>query len=178
MTAGPGQVSVATVPRVLPALVLAACLGQPWAAAADDDEWVIAAEPDYALHTAPGTDASHGTGGNLSAWFGVSEAAWLTVSAGAWTYLGEVAPPTVFEAVGGLVVALDVLRVIPFLEAAAGANIIDGVPTPVLRVGVGADYLVSEALSIGGVVRYRPLFDTGGDQMVTIGLRVGLRGEW
>ncbi len=163
--------------RVLGWLVAAALTAHGGAALAGEDEWVVALEPEGTLLTPHGGSPTFGAGGQLTAWFGVTEAFWLGAAGGAWVYPDDAAPDLVAELVATAVVALDMLRTIPFLEGGLGADLIDGSLSPVLRVGIGADYLVSEDFSVGGVVRYRPVFGSG-EHVVTLGLRFALRGEW
>lgn len=144
------------------------------AAHAGVDEWLLTAEPGWALLS--GDEARHGAGGTVSFALGVSPATWLFAAGGAYVVPGD-DPTTIVEVVGGLVVALDVLRTVPFLEAAGGLDLLDGTPAPLLRVGVGADYLVSPSFSVGGVVRYRPLFGVESERLLTLDLRLSWRSE-
>ncbi|MFO0725051.1 MAG: hypothetical protein U1E65_14825 [Myxococcota bacterium] len=152
----------------------AACL---WAIAmpahADEGEWVLALEPDFgAFSDVDGTRI--GFGGQASLWLGLTTATWLFVDGGAHRALDG--GPTIGETVGGVVVALDVLRTIPFAELGLGADVLPGRVEPVLRLGIGADFLVTPRFSVGVVGRYRPVFGAGGESWYTLSLRIGLRG--
>lgn len=163
--------------RALPSSIVALLALSPSSAAADEGEWVVSAEPQLGFFTGSARDASTelGAGGQASLWLGLSPAAWIFASAGGEASLGE--GPSILEAIGGAVVALDVLRVIPFLELGAGADIVGGEVAPLLRLGVGADYLFSPSFSMGVVGRYRPLFGREGEDWVTVSLRLSFRGE-
>ena len=77
-----------------------------------------------------------------------------------------------------LALALDVLRAIPFVDPGIGGTLVDSEPVPVLRVGVGLDYLVSSHLVVGAAARYRPSFGRGGEDWWTLSLRLGWRDEF
>ena len=147
--------------------------GRAWA---DDDEWILGVEPGWSLVTAPGRDARHGGGADLSLWFGVTETTWLFASGGAHVFGGDESL-LLGEALGGLVAALDVLRTIPFVEAAGGVVLGRDQVEPVLRLGVGADYLLTSSLALGVVVRYRPLAGLDADRRVSASLRLSWRAE-
>ena len=153
----------------------ALCVALPTSASAADDEWILALEPAWGLYDAQETH--HGVGGQLSGWLGVTDAVWAFASVGG-LYLPGAEDP-VLEAGGGVVLALDVYRTIPFIEVAAGLNVLGDRYAPLLRLGVGADYLVTPSVSLGAVVRYRPLFGTlEREGLVSVGVRLGWRGEY
>ena len=166
-----------TARAALPCSVLAA-LFLPGFAHADEGEWVLGIEPQLGLFSAAGDDAELqlGAGGQLSFWIGLSDAAWLFVAGG--VEVGLDGGPTVGEGIAGAVAALDVLRTIPFIELGAGADLIGGELAPLLRLGVGADYLITPDLSFGAVARYRPLFGREGESWLTFSLRLGFRGDF
>lgn len=161
----------------LPCSVLTALL-LPAFAQADDGEWVLGIEPQVGLFHGAAEDAAvqPGIGGQLSFWIGLSDAAWLFVAGGAEVSLDG--GPTIGEGIAGAVAALDVLRTIPFIELGAGADVIGGELAPLLRLGVGADYLLTPDLSLGAVARYRPLFGREGESWLTFSLRLGFRGDF
>lgn len=157
---------------------LAALAALPSAAWADAGEWLLLAEPTLDVYRGPvdGQDtAAVGGGGSAAAWLGLSTAAWLFVSAGATVH--SQGAPAIGEALGGFALALDVLRAIPFVEVGLGATLARGEPLPVLRLGLGLDYLVSPSLFVGLAARYRPVFGAGSEDLWTIALRIGARGE-
>lgn len=159
------------------ALVLSPSLLSEGVAAAGEDELVLALEPAYAVLTRDGS--THGGGAEASVWIGLTEALWLTASGGILGFdRGQDLPDLLYEGAGGIVAALDVLRTIPFVEAAVAALASEDAIVPSVRVGLGADYLVSPALSIGAVIRYRPLADElRSDSLFTLHLRVSWRLE-
>ena len=147
----------------------------PSIAHAGEDELILAVEPGWALlHFTD--DANHGGAAGVSAWLGVTETIWLAASTG--IALGFVEKSAVSELLAGIVVALDVLRVVPYGEALIGAVASKETVEPSFRFGLGADYLISPAIGIGLVARYRPLTDTlGGDGLFTAQVRLSLRIE-
>lgn len=159
-------------------LCSAALSATPGAAVADEREWVVVAEPTFGVYRGPidGEDtAAVGGGGALAGWIGLTPAAWLFASAGVAAHSDGA--PVIGEAVGGVVLALDVLRAIPFLDLGIGGTLVDAEPVPVLRVGLGLDYLVTPRAFVGLVARYRPSFGRGGEDWWTISLRLGWRDE-
>lgn len=139
---------------------------------------MLAVEPAYGLLA--GNDASHGLGANLSAWAGISEAFWLTASVGELVFFDKGGGRRALtEAGAGLIVAFDVLRTIPFAELVIGINAtaVDAI-VPTFRAGIGADYLLSKNVSVGGVARFRPLSDKiAGNGLLTLQLRLAWRFE-
>ncbi len=155
-----------------PALVSA---GPAWA---DEHEWLLVAEPTFGVYHGPVAGeqvTAPGGGGALAAWLGVTSAAWLFASAGAYVHSDDA--PVVGEALGGLALALDVLRAIPFAEVGIGGTLVEGEPVPVLRVGLGLDYLVTSSFVVGAAARYRPAFGRGDEDWWTLSLRFGWRDE-
>jgi hypothetical protein len=153
----------------------------PLAARAAADELIVAVEPGYD-RLSRATTSQSGVGGTLSAWLGLTDDLWLAASGGGFQTLDE-APehPKLFryEAFGGLVAALDVFRVVPYLEGMAGVVGARGSVHPTIRLGLGADYLVTPELSLGAVLRYRPLpEDDLAQAAVTAQVRLGWRLEW
>lgn len=157
------------------AFLLVALPSIPSVAFAGEDELVLAIEPAYALLSRP-EDSKHGGGADASVWFGVSETIWLAASGGAFAGFADTS--AIGEACGGIALAFDVFRIIPYGEAMIGALFSNGEIAPSLRFAIGADYLISPSLAVGLVARYRPLPDViGGDALVTAGLRLALRYE-
>jgi hypothetical protein len=151
------------------------CISRP--ALAGEDEVVLAIEPAYGLLA--GDQTEHAVGGSASAWFGLTETVWIAASAGELTsFPAGGGTRLVYEAGGGLVAALDVLRTIPFAEASIAVVGTRGTLVPTLRAGIGADYLLSKHVSIGGVVRYRPLSSQfASDGILSVSFRLGFRFE-
>ena len=145
-----------------------------------EDELIVALEPGYDRLSHP-DGSQHGLGGTASVWLGLSDDLWLALSGGGF-HVGD-APQhdalSRWEAFGGIVAALDVFRVVPYVEAMAG---IVGGPSglhPTARLGVGADYLLTPELSLGAVLRYRPLpAEDLADAAVTAQARLAWRLEW
>ena len=147
----------------------------PSTALAAEDELVLGLEPGYALLTTS-EGSKHGGTVNLSAWLGITETLALAVTAGGSSGFSE--RDTIYEALGGVILALDVFRVIPYGEALVGAFLTKDALAPSYRLGVGADYLISPSLAIGLVARYRGLPDAlGGDGVFTAQIRLALRIE-
>jgi hypothetical protein len=162
--------------KTLLAVILLFGAGSPRSAIAGEDEVVLALEPSYGLLS--GDKAEHGAGGHASAWVGISETLWLAGSGGALAFFEDGHERLVYEALGGIVAALDVLRTIPFAEALIGVVATKDALVPTFRAGVGADYLFSKQASIGVAIRYRPLTEAiASDGLLTVQLRFGLRLE-
>jgi hypothetical protein len=149
----------------------------PDRARAAEDEVVLALEPSYGILSGDATN--HGVGGHGTAWLGITETFWLSGSGGGYVFFESGGNQRLlYEALGGLVVALDVLRTIPFAEAMIGVVGSRGALVPTFRAGLGADYLLSKRTSVGVVVRYRPLGDKiASDGLLTAELRLALRFE-
>lgn len=164
-------------PRATALLTLGLALGAGRAARAASDELIVAAEPGY-LRLSSTEASQNAVGGTASVWLGLTDALWLAASGGGFQVLDETERRGTFfawEAFGGLVAALDVFRVVPYLEAMGG---VVGGPEgvhPTLRLGLGADYLLTPSLSLGAVARYRPLPE---DDIAASGLSAQLRLAW
>ncbi len=156
-------------------LVLLFISGPAWAL---EDEVIFGLEPQYALFTVP-EGSRHGGAGDVSAWFGINDFIWLAASGGISFYPSalELDRSIQWQAHGGVVASLDVLRTIPFVEAMIGIVGEGSQLDPSLRVGVGADYLINPSWSIGGLVRFRPLTGALGRNILNVGLRVTYRIE-
>lgn len=154
------------------------CAILPRSAAAADGEWVIAAEPGYALLVSDDV-SQHGGGGTASGWLGLTDTLWLGISGGAFALAKSGSEPAVtpWEAMGGLVAALDVFRWIPYVEGYVGLLGQGSTLAPTLRLGLGIDYLVSPSWFVGAVLRSRPFIDPIANVETTISLRVGVRFE-
>lgn len=143
-------------------------------ARADSDEWQVQAGPSWGILQS-GDGVAHAAGADASFWLGLAGASWLFLSAGGNHFFGDDAF-TRFEATGGLVFAFDVFRTVPFLELGVGMEMVDGDPAPIVRGGIGADYLVSKNFGLGAVFRYYPLVERG-DHLFSFGLRVVFRDD-
>lgn len=147
----------------------------PSIAWAGEDELILAIEPGYALLSVPEA-TEHGGFGSIAAWLGVTDTIFLAATGGVAAGFSD--GPTIGEALGGVVLALDVLRVVPYGEAMIGAIITPDSLGASYRLGLGADYLLSKTFSLGLVARYRGLSDNlGGDGLFTAQLRLALRIE-
>jgi hypothetical protein len=165
------------VSRLLRALALPCLLAivcRPSPARADQDELLLALEPGFGS-IERGDVRSNGGGGGVSMSLGLTHAAWLTARASGYGF--ENGRPTLFEAVGGVTAALDVLRIVPFIEALAGIDTRQGRVDAVLSLGLGFDYLVSQHFSVGLVGHYRPLFGQGDESFLTVAARIAVRLE-
>ncbi|MEQ8274303.1 MAG: hypothetical protein RMA76_44390 [Deltaproteobacteria bacterium] len=145
---------------------------------AAEDELVLAVEPGWALLTTDPVE-QHGGGGGLSAWLGLNDELWLALSAGASAVPARDPLPSavLYEAFGGIVAALDVFSTIPFLEAQAGFVATKDAVSPTIRFGVGADYFITRTITVGAVVRVRPVDEAIGGTLVSAGARLALRLE-
>jgi hypothetical protein len=163
-------------PAAAPLAVLAA-LSIAREARADKDELTVAIEPGYATVTDPSGARLHGGGGTATLLYGLDNVAWLTASAGAFGFApsGKV----LIEGFGGVTAAFDVLRVVPFAELALGVTARSGgTVEPALRLGLGADYLLSPRFSLGLVARWHPLFGGSAvESLWTAGFRIGIHAE-
>lgn len=156
-----------------PLLICAFLVGVPGLARGAEGEAVVAVEPGWAIQSAPErTDHSFGAG--ASVWLGLTDSVWAAASVG---FTGPGGDFRSVEACGGLVLALDVLRIIPFLEAQAGLLASGEEATALVRLGFGADYFLTERLSLGAVARYRPLPTELGDGLLTVEGRLAFRLE-
>jgi len=138
-----------------------------------EGEAVVAVEPGWAIQSAP-ERTEHTFAAGASLWLGLTDSVWAAASLG---FTGPGGDFRSVEACGGLVLALDVLRVIPFLEAQAGLLASGEQTTALVRLGFGADYFLTERLSVGAVARYRPLPSGRGDGLVTVEARLAFRLE-
>lgn len=162
----PISASIALLSAVGPAL--------PGTAIAAEEEWLIAAEPGWSWES--GVDA-HRLGGGLTASLGLSPAAWAFVGGAARAPISPAAGLG-WEAVAGVQLALDVLRTIPFLEVGGGVAGVDDRVGPLLRVGLGADHLLTPNLGVGAVVRVRALAGVDEARGLSLALRLSWRDEW
>lgn len=111
------------------------------------------AQGETALAFEIGPEIADGRGaGRLgaTAWFGQSQWVWLQAGAsGNLTEDGRLG----FELEGGGVVALDVLRWVPWVELGAGAGRSAGRTGFLLRGGLGVDYLLGPNWAVGLAAR-------------------------
>jgi hypothetical protein len=156
------------------ALLFAVGPGLPGTAIAAEEEWLIAAEPGWSWES--GVDA-HRLGGGLTAALGLSPAAWAFVGGAARAPISP-AVGVGWEAVAGVQLALDVLRTIPFLEVGGGVAGVGDRLGPLLRVGIGADHLITPSLGLGAVVRVRALAGVDEARGLSLALRLTWRDEW
>jgi len=140
---------------------------------------VGAASAGYAFEWGSDSDR-HGASGTVDVWWGLDDFAWLAASASvAGVVTGPDQPGRVsMEALAGGVLALDILRWVPWTELLVGI----GGPTDALgptgRVGLGLDYLLSPRWSIGPAARLRPFpAAEGSDGIFTVQLRLARRFE-
>lgn len=165
------------MPRAIAALLLLLSLHRAAAADAAEEELLVAFEGGYSFLSGEPEDL-HGGAGSLSLSYGVTESIWLTGSFGGGREIGGDLRPglNLFDAFGGVTVALDVFRTIPFLEALVGVVVAD-LPeeteiSPTVRLGAGADYILVPSLSLGAVARWSPVKDEIGGSRVSASLRL------
>lgn len=128
-------------------------------ASAAPDELIVAVEPGYERRVQP-DGGQDGVGGSLSAWLGLTDSLWLMGSAGLFGVVrGDEGDddPVRYEVMGGIVGALDVFRIVPFVELGAGVVGVKSQVLPTVRLGAGLDYLLNPQWAVGAVLRYRPL---------------------
>lgn len=140
----------------------------------------MAVEPGYEQRL--GEDADHGAvGGTLSAWWGLSETLWLSTSIGGFQGLesrASTGPRGRVEAFGGIVAALDIFRVVPHIECGFGVVADRDSVAATVRLGVGADYLLTPEWALGAVLRFQPLPNEDfGSSALTPQLRLSYRFE-
>ncbi len=145
---------------------------------AADGELVLALEPGWALLASDPVE-QHGGGGGLSAWLGINDELWLTASAGASAVASSEARASaiLYEGFAGLTAALDVFQTIPFVEAQLGLVGTKDALSPTVRFGVGADYFITRTMTVGAVVRVRPVDEAIGGTFVSAAARLALRLE-
>lgn len=168
--------------RAVAVALLVLSLAPAAPARAAEDELLVAFEGGYAFLSGEPEDL-HGAGGQLTLSYGVTESIWLTGSLGGAREIDRKMRPGLglYDAFGGLTVALDVFRTIPFLEALVGVVVADRPDetevAPTVRLGVGADYILFPGLSLGAVARWSPVREEIGESHVTASLRVVWRIE-
>lgn len=153
--------------------ICALALAFPSLGVAAEGEAVVAAEPGLAILSAP-ESTDHAFAASASVWLGLTDAVWAAAGLG---FSGPGGEAKTVEAVGGLIVALDVLRIIPFGELMAGILTHGDQSTALVRLGFGADYFLTDRLSLGAVARYRPLPSEIGDGLLTVEGRLAFRLE-
>ncbi|MBK8013637.1 MAG: hypothetical protein IPK13_20075 [Deltaproteobacteria bacterium] len=150
-------------------------------ARAADGEWVLGASAGHSVLIRGDSRLVHAPTAETAAWLGLTDALWLAASSSAAWRLGSLGDDRAARTMGtleaGIVVALDVFRTMPFLELMGGASLGTSVE-PTFRVGLGAEYFVSRTISLGGVLRFRPIWeDNGRASMLTGSIRVSTRFE-
>lgn len=156
-------------------------LGRAAPALAAEGEAVLSASAGHGLLFEGDRPLVHVPGAEATAWIGLTDSVWLAASSGAAWRIGRQDGERFARAMGtaeaGIVVALDVFRTLPFLELMGGASLARSVE-PTFRVGLGVDYFVSRTLSVGAVLRFRPLWDdVGRTSLFTASLRLATRIE-
>ena len=141
-------------------------------ALAGEDEMTLYLQPSAGLWLAEAVDARWG--GRLGANIGLSPSLSLAIEAGGNT--GSLAPAANFDLQGGLVMALDLFRTVPFLEVLTGVEYGVGRFTPLLTFGLGAEYLITPSWSIGLLGRI-PLLQ-GAPSTPALRPQLGLRLGW
>ncbi len=129
---------------------------------------MLALEAQAALYSG-GAVPSVGGGGELQLRTGLTDMIWVGLGGGL-TALHE-GPFRAF-ALGELALLFDVFRTVPFVELGAGAETYDGHSSVLLRVGAGADYLVSSSIGLGLSLRYQPALGDEVEHLFTLGLRL------
>ncbi len=156
-------------------MVLAAFMAP---AAADERELQLALEPMYALVHIAGEQGSQaiqasGGGGVVQLSYGLNDNLYIQLLGGLSAHPGIMPPPVagiapaqeqllMWQASVGVLYALDVVRVVPFFEAAVGllgvTRLEQGGPQTALNagfsLGVGGDYLITRRVSAGVALRY------------------------
>ncbi len=164
----------------LPVCLLVAPVGARPAAAAEE-EILLAFEPGYTLLTQRSQGEAQGGGGQASLWYGITDLIWFGLSAGVHVTRSPGAQGAgpealiLYEAMGGCAAAFDVFRTVPFLEAFYGAVASKRGARPAFRFGLGADYFISPLLSVGGVLRLRPVTQDTGKLLFTASFRLAHR---
>jgi len=150
---------------------LAAVIALPSpAGAVGAEEGMISLEGAYARDVRLGSGAALGLAGSLGlddAW-----AVGLTVRGA-----GHQGPQGTLALLGGVTYALDMLRLVPFVDLGLGVAAGTGRAGGGYHVGLGAEYLMTRRWAIGLAGRWHhyPLRFAGADAMslATVGLRLG-----
>lgn len=158
--------------RTLSALALA-LLPWPERAHADPDEWLLGLETSGALYSG-GAEPSLGGGAELQLSRGLTDMLWLGVAGGGTLVLDG---PARGYALGQVTLLLDVFRTLPFVDLGLGVDVYGGRSSVLLRVGVGADYLLGRQLGLGVVFRYQPALTDPVEHLFVLGLRLSWRLE-
>jgi len=172
--------------RKWPALaVLLALAAAPAPARAGEDEWELGVDGFGALFRTGATQWGGGAG--IHASYGLT-AAWSVVAAASWRVVAAKtdAMGTFYPArhlAGGFVgaaFALDVMRIVPFLQAGVGAYVVAGGGevhvAPSAEVALSFDYVLTRSLYVGiDLVRARFLLLEGA---LATGFEAGLRASY
>ncbi len=97
-------------------------------------------------------------GGELSVGYGLLEGITLFAYGGVFPVISS---ELMLTSGGGLTVAIDVLRTVPFVEVAGGVALRGGRTSGTFRAGLGADYFVTPELCVGLILRYHPISSEG-----------------
>lgn len=150
-------------------VALSALVSSPAAQAAEGEaQLAVFAEGGASLD-----ESAASFGGGIDAWWGLDSWLWLSTSLSG----ASVSDGAVGTALGGLVLAADVLSVVPWIEGSAGALIGPGGPAPAGRLSLGVDYALSFEWSVGAYTRLR-MGPESADGLVWVGgLRLAHRFE-
>ena len=171
-------VSVRAVRRATAFATLAAVLSSTPLAWAGTDEVIAAVEPGVELWTGRAEGTWAVTGG-ASAWVGLTDQLWLAASANGGQVVTGNETFARYEFFGGVVLALDVFRVVPYLEVLGGVVGAQKQLFPTVRLGFGLDYLIDPEWAVGVVARVRPLPERDiATSVVGASLRLSYRFGW
>ena len=135
------------------ALILIPLWGLLVSASADEREFALSASSDAALLRSEGS--RWGGGATLELSYGLSDAVALRATGSLTAHEGST---LAYQTCLGLGFALDILRVVPFVDFSFGllGRRAEGSWSNDfgVTVGLGADYLVSRRLTLGGIARF------------------------
>lgn len=127
-------------------------------AQAGERELLVTVQPVYALSYLS-DHVAHGVGAAAQVSYGLTDTWALQVLGGVTTQPGEPGTSLLWHASAGVVYALDVVRVVPYFEAAVGiaglATDAGAGPNLGALVGLGADYEINRRWSVGLGLRYQ-----------------------
>jgi hypothetical protein len=160
-------------------------------AGAEERELGLFVEPRYG-HLTVGGQGSSGGGGTLQGTYGLTDSLALQLTGGALAHplaaeagVAEMGRTAVFWNVSaGVVYALDIVRIVPYFEAALGLAGLSGAGAEpgtelhlLFSLGVGGDYLINRTWSVGGGLRYGTFLTDPGRApfYLMVGPRIGAR---